>query len=312
MRVVFFGTPSIATPPLQALLDSAHQVVAVVTQPDRAKGRSGAPVAPPVKQLAEQHSIPALQPETPKQPEFAAQLASFTPDVCAVVAYGHLLPPAVLAVPPKGTVNVHFSLLPRYRGAAPVQRAIMNGDTQTGVCVFVLEPTLDTGPMILRVPVPIEPDDTTGSLMERLAPVGATALVAALDEIEAGTAAPVEQDDTHASPAPKIKPEEAQIDWTRPAPEIRNAIRGLNPNPGAFTWFRSKRVKIWSAALAPGGGSPGEVLPEAEPVTVAAGTGALRILELQPEGKRRMSPEEFLRGARLQQGERFGGNQTDR
>lgn len=304
MRVVFFGTPDVALVSLHALLASRHQVVGCVTQPDRPKGRSGTPAAPPVKTLALKHDIVVLQPQTPKEEGFAQTLASLQPDVCAVVAYGHLLPQDVLGVPRKGTVNVHFSLLPKFRGAAPVQRAVMAGETETGVSIFLLEPTLDTGPVIVQQRTPIEPDDTAGSLFERLSPTGAKALLEALDSLEHNTAEPLQQDDSEATPAPKIKPEDARIDWSRHASQVRNQIRGLNPAPGAFTTLDGRRIKVWAAALAPGTGAPGDLIDP--PVTIACGDGALQILELQPEGKRRMSPEEFARGARLGPTTRFG------
>lgn len=304
MRVVFFGTPDIAAFTLRRLLASRHEIAAVVTQPDKPRGRHGTPQPPPAKTAAT--GIPVLQPKTPKQEGFATELAALAPDACAVVAYGHLLPPAVLAVPPKGTVNVHFSLLPRYRGAAPVQRALMAGEAETGVSVFVLEPTLDTGPVVEQVRVAIEADDTAGTLLARLAPVGAEALVRALDALEAGTAAPIPQTDAEATPAPKIRPEEERIDWSRPAGEIVGLVRALNPNPGAYTWFRGKRVKVWQAEAAGGAGEPGLVLDHGEGFSIAAGAGAVRPIELQPDGKRRMSAAELARGWRLGAGDRFG------
>ena len=198
MRVVFFGTPEPAADALDTLLASSHEVVAVVTQPDRPRGRSGTPQPSPAKQRALDAGIPVIQPASPRDDGFAATLASYAPDVCGVVAYGHILPPEVLAVPSKGTVNVHFSLLPAYRGAAPVQRAIMAGETETGVTTFLLEPTLDTGPVLRQVTEPIEPTDSTGTLLTRLASIGARLLVETLDALEAGTASAVPQDPARA------------------------------------------------------------------------------------------------------------------
>lgn len=306
MRVAFFGTPDVAAVALRRLIESRHDVVVVVTQPDRPRGRSAAPQPPPAKQVAIDAGIPVLQPESPKHDGFAAELAAFAPDAGAVVAYGHLLPPAVLAVPPRGTYNAHFSLLPRYRGAAPVQRAIISGDDRTGVCVFALEPTLDTGPILERVEVAIEPDDTSGTLLERLAPIGADAIIRTLDAIESGTAVPQPQDDGLATPAPKIKPEEALIDWTLPAERIRNLIRGLNPGPGAYTTFRGKRLKIWSAATGGHSGTPGAAVPGDDGFGIATPDGSLHPIEVQPEGKRRMSAAEFARGSRIDAAARFG------
>lgn len=311
MRVAFFGTPAPATVALDALLASTHEVVAAVTRPDRPRGRSGAPLPSPVKERALAAGLELLQPDGPRDPGFAKRLASCAPAACAVVAYGHILPTDVLAVPPKGTVNVHFSLLPRYRGAAPVQRAIMAGERQTGVTTFLLEPTLDTGPVLLQVPEPISPDDTAGTLTERLAPVGARLLVETLDGLEAGSLAPRPQDAALATPAPKVSPDEGALDWTLPAANLVNLIRGLNPAPGAFTSFRGRRVKLWLARLAPEaaaepGASPGRILfLGKERFAVACGEGALEPLELQPEGGRRMSAAEFARGRRPSPDDRF-------
>jgi methionyl-tRNA formyltransferase len=306
VRVVFFGTPAVAVDVLRALLDSRHEVVGVVTQPDRPRGRHGTPQQPPVKALALEHGLAVLQPDSPKDEGFAASIRALSPDAGAVAAYGHLLPRDVLAVPPRGTLNVHFSLLPKYRGAAPIQRAIMAGERETGVSVFLLEPTLDTGPVILQAREPIAPDDTAGSLLARLAPAGAGLLVRSLELLEAGSAQPIPQDPSAASSAPKIRPEEAEIDWANPAERIVDLVRALNPAPGAHTWLRAKRVKVWRAAAAPGAAFPGAVLHPGEDFVVAAGRGAVRLLELQPEGKRPMRPEELARGWRLRPGDRFG------
>jgi methionyl-tRNA formyltransferase len=306
VRVVFFGTPDVAAASLRRLLESGHTVAGVVTQPDKPRGRHGTPQPPPVKEVALAAGVPVLQPANPKQEGFAEELAKLEPEACAVVAYGHLLTPAVLAVPPKGTVNVHFSLLPRYRGAAPVQRAVMAGESETGVSVFVLESTLDTGPVIEQVRVPIEGDDTSGTLLERLGPIGADALVRVLDAIEAGTARPVPQSDAEATPAPKIRPEEEAIDWRSPARDIVNLVRALNPNPGAYTWFRGKRVKVWRAVAAQGTGEPGTVLDPGSSFAIATGDAAVRPLELQPEGKKRTAAADLARGWRLAPGDRFG------
>lgn len=306
MRVVFFGTPEVATVSLRAIIESRHEVAAVVAQPDRPRGRHGTAQPPPVKVLALEHGIAVLQPESPREEGFAVALRALAPDGCAVTAYGHILPRDVLAVSPKGTLNVHFSLLPAYRGAAPVQRAIMAGETETGVSVFLLEPTLDTGPVLEQVRVPILETDTAGTLLERLSPLGAALLVRCLDALEAGRATPVPQDPAAATPAPKIRPDEAQIDWARPAREIVNLVHALNPAPGAYSWLRGRRIKLWRAGAVAGEGEPGAVLAPGEGFAVAAGLGAVRPLELQPEGRRRMGPEELARGWRLVPGDRFG------
>jgi methionyl-tRNA formyltransferase len=309
VRVVFFGTPEPAAVALDVLLASPHEVAAVVTQPDRPRGRSGTPRSSPVKVRAGEAGLPVLQPASPRDDGFASELSSHRPDVAAVVAYGHILPPDVLAVPPRGTVNVHFSLLPRYRGAAPVQRAIMAGETETGVTTFLLEPTLDTGPILLQAREPIRPDDSTGSLLERLAVIGARALVSTLDGLEAGSLQPVAQDPALASAAPKVLPEEGAIDWSRPATEIVNLIRAFDPAPGAFATFRGKRVKVWKARRAPDGegGAPGSVVDAGkDSLVVAVGDGTVELLELQLEGAKRLRSADFLHGHRPTAGETFG------
>lgn len=319
MRVVFFGTPEPAAVALDALLDSRHEVAAVVTQPDRPRGRSGTPVRPPAKERALVAGLPVIQPETPREPGFAEALAAYAPDVCAVVAYGHILPTEVLAVPSRGFVNVHFSLLPRYRGAAPVQRAVMAGETETGVTTFLLEPTLDTGPILAAAREPIGPDDTTGTLMERLAALGARLLTETLDGLEAGTLAPQTQDPGLATPAPKVKPEEGKIDWSRSAGEIANYVRGLNPTPGTYTNFRDKRLKIWRAQVhdrvnepAPEGSQRGDEPPGSvvdigkDRFGVATGQGVLELLEVQQEGNKRLEVGAFVRGHHPKIGEVLG------
>jgi methionyl-tRNA formyltransferase len=309
VRVVFFGTPEPASVALEDLLASRHEVAAVVTQPDRPRGRSGRPHPPPVKVRALEVGVPVLQPETPREPGFAKDLAAFAPDVCAVVAYGHILPPEVLAVPPRGFVNVHFSLLPRYRGAAPVQRAVMAGESETGVTTFLLEPTIDTGPILAVATETIAPEDTAGTLMERLARVGARALVETLDALETGTLRPRPQDPAAATPAPKVQPEEGRIDWSRPAAEIANLVRGMNPAPGAYTTFRGKRLKVWRAAAHHGipGGTPGSVVDVGkERFGVATPDGVLEMLEVQLEGSKRLDAGAFIRGHRPERGEPLG------
>lgn len=305
MRVVFFGTPDVAVAALEMLLASPHAVVAVVTQPDKERGRGRSVSASPVKELAVRAGLPVLQPATPKQDGFADSLRAYAPDALAVVAYGHILPRAVLDVAP--AMNVHFSLLPRYRGAAPVQRALMDGVTETGVSVFLLEPTVDTGPVLRRRRVPVGEEDTAGDVFTRLAPLGASLLLEALDALDAGAITPEPQDDTVASPAPKIKPEETIIDWRAPAATIANLVRGLNPRPGAHTSFRGKRLLIWRARVTEDSGVAGTIVGHSKDgFTIAAGVGALEIVEVQLEGKRAMSAGEFVRGYRPVAGDRLG------
>lgn len=304
MRVVFFGTPDVAVPGLRALLASEHQVTGVVTQPDRPRGRGRTPVSSPVKEVAIEARLPLLQPESPKREGFADALSALEPEMLAVIAYGHILPLDVLAVAP--AMNVHFSLLPRYRGAAPVQRALMDGATESGVSVFLLEPTVDTGPVLVRRGVPVGPEETAGEVLERLAPLGADLLLEALTGYAAGTLVAEPQDDAEASGAPKIKAEETRIDWSATAVDVVNRIRGLSPKPGAWTTFRGKRLNVYRARVESGVGGAGEIIDDAAPV-VAAGDGGVRLLEVQPEGKRRMTGEEFARGYRPGSGEMLGG-----
>jgi methionyl-tRNA formyltransferase len=309
VRVVFFGTPEPAAVALRALLASSHEVAAVVTQPDRPRGRSGTPQPPPAKVVATEAGLTVRQPSSPRDDGFAEALGALAPDACAVVAYGHIIPANVLAVPRKGFVNVHYSLLPRYRGAAPVQRAIMAGEIETGVSVFVLEPTLDTGPVLHVVREPIRPDDTAGTLMERLAEIGARALVESLDGLEGGVLESRTQDSSEASSAPKIKPEEGEIDWRLPASRIVNLVRALNPAPGAYTTLDGKRLKIWLARQAERahGASAGTVVPlEKGRLGIAAADGVVELLEVQLEGSKRLDAGAFIRGHRLEEGKLLG------
>jgi methionyl-tRNA formyltransferase len=300
MRVVFFGTPDVAAVALEALLASHHEVVAVVTQPDRPRGRGRNPTASPVKQIAEREGLAILQPEDPKAEPFADELRALDPDALAVVAYGHILAKHVLEIAP--AVNAHFSLLPAYRGAAPVQRALMAGETETGVSVFRLEPSVDSGPILRTQTVAITDEDDAGSLLDKLAPIGANTLIDALDAVAAGEPG-VPQDRSKASPAPKIKPEEQQVDWTQPAKAVVGRIRGLSPKPGAYTTFRGKRLLIRAATTtAAPQGVPGSLTD----TVVATGDGGVELLEVQPEGKRRMTAEEFVRGYRPEDGSILG------
>ena len=259
----------------------------------------------PVKQLAVEGGLPVLQPTSPKDDGFVDALAVFEPQALAVVAYGHILPIPVLSVAP--AMNAHFSLLPRYRGAAPVQRALMDGVTETGVSVFMLEPTVDTGPVVALERIDVGPEETAGEVLDRLAPIGARLLVGALDDLQRGTSTPIPQSDLEASPAPKIRPEEAEIDWTRPAHDLANLVRALNPQPGAFTTAAGKRLLVWRARSTEGSGPPGSILQAGPDLVVATGVGALQITELQEAGKRPMAAGDYLRGHRLLEGSSLAG-----
>jgi methionyl-tRNA formyltransferase len=329
VRVVYLGTPAAAVPPLRALLDSGHQVVAVVTRPDRPRDHQrGAPAPSPVKQAAVAAGLPVLEPPSGRDPELPAQLAAFGADIGCSCAFGYLLPPEVLAAFPGGIVNLHFSLLPAYRGAAPVQRALLEGAAVTGVTTFVIDQGMDTGPLLLAAEVPIDPDEDAGALTARLAEVAGRLAVETLDALESGQVKPRPQPEEGVSLAPKVRPEEARLDFTRPAGELANAVRAFTPAPGAWTTHRGRRLKVtkvapdrpggpkaprptggppWGPPDPPGRTPPDE--PRLPPGRVAVGPGGrllvgtadrpLELVEVRPEGRRAMSGAEFARGARL-------------
>jgi methionyl-tRNA formyltransferase len=300
MRVIFMGTPEFAVPSLESLLSSGHQVIGVVTQPDRPKGRGQAIVESAVKQVARRAGLPVLQPLKMKDPALLASLQEWNPEVIAVAAFGRILPPAILALPPQGCVNVHASLLPKYRGAAPIQWALINGERETGITTMLMDTGLDTGPVLLQEQVAIQPDDTAGSLSVRLAQVGGRLLLATLDGLKAGTLSPRPQDDAAATLAPLLKKEDGLIDWTLEAPAIANRIRGLTPWPGAYTFLGPIRwliCRAQPAARPTQGHAPGTVLDaNKDGVLVATGSGTLAITELQPANSRRMTVGQYLAG----------------
>ncbi|WP_372875098.1 methionyl-tRNA formyltransferase [Pseudomonas sp.] len=287
LRIVFAGTPQFAAEHLKALLDSPHQIVAVYSQPDRPAGRGQKLAASPVKQLAEQHQIPVLQPQTLRDPAAQAELAALAPDLLVVVAYGLILPQAVLDIPRLGCINSHASLLPRWRGAAPIQRAIEAGDPESGVTVMQMEAGLDTGPMLLKVRTPIAADDTGGSLHDRLAGLGPQAVIQAIAGLAAGTLMGEVQDDSLATYAHKLNKDEARLDWTRPAVELERLIRAFHPWPICHSTLNGEALKVHAAELGEGSGAPGSLLSaDKQGLTVACGQGALRLTRLQlPGGK---------------------------
>lgn len=310
LKVLFMGTPEFAAVSLRALLAAGYPVVGVVTQPDRPAGRGGQMRPSPVKEVALAHGLPVFQPRRLRRPEVIAQLKALGSDVTVVVAYGQILSKEALEISPLGSINVHASLLPRWRGAAPIQRAIMAGDTETGVCTMWMDEGMDTGDICLVARVPIGPETTGGELHDALARVGAELLVETLRRVEAGDAPRIPQPAEGVTYAPKLEAADEVIDWTRPAVEIYNQIRALNPWPGAYTTGPRGRLKIWRASVVPNpqpGAEPGTVvaLVRREGFTVAAGEGALLVREVQPQGKARMDAQSFVNGGGVQVGTRF-------
>ena len=306
MRIVFMGTPDFAVPSLQALIDAGHDVCAVYTQPDKPQGRKQILTAPPVKTLALEHDIPVFQPNTLKNEDEQARLRELAPEVIIVVAYGKLLPKAVLDIPPHGCINVHGSLLPRWRGAAPIQWAVIAGDEMAGVTTMQMAEGLDTGDMLLTYETKVGEKETAGELFDRLAQSGAellTQTLVKLDEIE-----PRPQDDAQSCYAHMLDKQMAVIDWGKSAHEIDCLIRGLNPWPIALTTLSGERLKVFAAEKAAGNGEPGTVL-EADPkkgLTVACGEGALGLTEIQLVGGKRMKATDFLRGHAIEVGTKLG------
>ncbi len=309
MRVAFFGTPDFAVPSLEALAGEGFDVLAVVTQPDRPRGRSRSQLEPPpVKLSAQAEDIPVLQPERPTEPAFVARLRELAPDVGVVVAYGHILKPELLAIPKHGMVNVHPSLLPELRGAAPIEWAIINGLTKTGVTIMQLDAGMDSGPILHQIPEDVPADITAGELATHLAEVGAEALVEALALLEQGAIRPRPQDSSRATYAPKLTRETARLDWSAPAERVARLVRGLDPKPGAWTELDGAAVKLFGALAVEEkerGGAPGEVLLANGGLVVATGQGAVAVTEVQPEGKTRMPAAEWVRGRGVQAGSRF-------
>jgi methionyl-tRNA formyltransferase len=306
VRVLFAGTPDAAVASLDAMLASRHNLVAVVTRPDAPAGRGRRLTESPVAQRATTAGVEVLKPSSARDPDFLARLAGIAPDCCAVVAYGALIPPAALAVPPQGWVNLHFSLLPAWRGAAPIQHAILAGDDITGATTFRLEEGLDTGPVFGTITEQIRPTDTAGDLLGRLALAGAGLLVATLDGIEAGTVVPVPQPIEGVSLAPKLRPEDARVDWAAPALRVDRVVRACTPAPGAWTTFRGEHIKLGPVRLADSDPLAGGALAvHRAGVRVGTGSSAVELGEVHPQGKRPMPAADWVRGVRLRDDERF-------
>jgi methionyl-tRNA formyltransferase len=305
VRILFAGTPPFAAAALDALADAGHDIALVLTQPDRPAGRGMKLTPSAVKQAALARNLPVYQPASLKAPEAQADVAAANADVMVVAAYGLILPQAVLDLPRFGCLNIHGSLLPRGRGAAPIQRAILAGDPETGITIMQMDAGLDTGAMLTKTPVPIRDTDTAASLHDTLAAAGARAIVTALANYAA--LVPQAQDDREATYAAKLSKEEAQLDWRQPADTLARAVRAYNPAPGAWTLLDGAPLKVWSAEAVAGAGNPGELLrADAEQLVVACGEGALALHEIQPAGSKRMSAAAFLAGRPLSPGTRLG------
>ena len=300
MRVVFAGTPEPAVPSLQALLDSHHDVIAVVTRPDAPSGRGRTLTASPIAELAARHGIETLKPAKPSEPEFMARLRELAPDCCPVVAYGALIPQSVLDIPRIGWINLHFSLLPAWRGAAPVQHAIKAGDEINGATTFLLEAGMDTGPVFGHITDAIGPHDTSGDLLQRLSVTGAELLVRTLDGIESGELVAVPQVEEGVSLAPKVLVDDAKVDWTHPALAIDRLIRSCTPAPGAWTTFRDERLKLGAVTLEAEVTdlAPGQLRVSKQAVLVGTGSCAVALGQVQPIGKKPMGWKDWVNGAR--------------
>jgi len=305
MRIVFMGTPDFAVPSLEALLKSDDAIVGIVTQPDRPKGRGQRLFPSPVKIVAQREGIPLLQPMKMKDPSFMTELSAWKPDVIAVAAFGRILPPSILSLPPCGCINVHGSLLPKYRGAGPLQWALINGEAETGITTMLMDEGMDTGAMLLQEAITIGSEDTAGTLSPRLADLGGRLLVETLTRLKAGMLTPRPQDHDKATLAPLLKKEDGIINWTMPATSIANRIRGLTPWPGAYTFSKMNRWTISRASVLDEATTldPGQITALAkDAIHVATGVGVLAIRELQPANGRRMPAAQYLAGHPLQIG----------
>ena len=306
LRVIFMGSPAFAVPPLRRILDDGHTLALVVTQPDRPAGRGRALRPPPVKVAAEDHGLPLLQPEKLNDPNVLVALADARPDVIAVVAFGQFLPQAVRELPALGCLNVHASLLPKYRGAAPINWALIAGETETGVTIMRVEEGMDRGAVLLQRAIPIAPEDDAGTLHDRLAGLGASALADALGILARGEAVWTPQNDAGATQAPKIRDEDCRMDLVGDPVSLVNRVRGLSPAPGAYLPWNGQRLRVLRAERRLGAGAPRAILRiEDRALVCGTGAGAVALSEVQPEGKRRMTGAEFARGQRLEGGGRL-------
>ena len=305
MRLAFLGTPAFAVPTLARIVEAGHEVAVVITQPDRPRGRGQQPAAPPVKDFALRFNLPVFQPERVRRPDAVDFLRGLGVDAMVVVGYGQIIPQSVIDLAPLGIINVHASLLPKYRGAGPIQWAILNGETRTGVTTMRIDAGLDTGDMLLKAETDIGPEETAVELARRLAALGADLLVETLSGLSDGAIVPEKQDNSQATYAPLLKKEDGRIDWSQPATAIHNRVRGLQPWPGAFTSFRGHTLHVWRSRPAAGGGEPGRIV-SLRPLVVGTGAGGLEMLEAQLEGRKRLAGADFVNGQRVGENELLG------
>lgn len=308
MKIVFMGTPDFAARALEALIDAGHEITAVVTQPDKPKGRSSELIPSPVKVCACRHQIPVMQPKRIKTPEAVAELKQYEADVYVVAAFGQILSREILDIPPYGSLNIHASLLPKYRGSSPIQRVILDGEEKTGVTIMQMDEGIDTGDMLYKKEIPILPEDDFESLHDKLMYLGGEAIVEALELLTLGKLIPEKQDDALSCHAPMIDKSMGEIHFEMSAVQIDRLIRGMTPWPSAFTYYKGKQLKVWKAVPVEGtAGTPGEIIRvEKDSITVACGEGALQIYALQLEGKKRMNTHDFLLGVKMTAGETLG------
>ena len=313
MKIVFMGTPDFAAGALKAIIEAGHEVTLVVTQPDRAKGRSDKLIPSPVKEVALEHNIPVFQPLKIKTPEAVAELRKYDADIFIVAAFGQIISQEILDMPRYGCVNIHASLLPKYRGASPIQRVILDGEKKTGVTIMQMDAGIDTGDMLYKVETEISDEDTFETLHDRLTGIGAEAIVEALPLIESGELVPEKQDDSQSCYAKLIKKEMGKIDFNKSAAEVSRLVRGMNPWPSAYTFLSGKQMKVWRVSVLPqtddkaGKAVPGEIVElTKDGITVKCGEGSVKILELQLEGKKRMAAKDFLLGSKPEVGSILG------
>lgn len=307
MKIIFMGTPDFAAASLEALIDSRHEIQAVVTQPDKPKGRKGELTPSPVKVVAEEKGIKVYQPLKVRDEEFVETLRAYNPDVIVVVAFGQIIPLSILKMPKFGCVNIHGSLLPKYRGAAPIQWAVLDGEKETGITTILMDEGIDTGDILLKKTIKIDTDETSGSLFDKLMALGAETILETLDELENGSLTPIKQGESPTAYAKMLTKAMGLIDFTKSAKELDCFVRGMDPWPSAYTRLSGKTLKLWKVRVVEGDGKAGSVIGiDKESFTIACGEGAIEVLEVQLEGKKRMSAGDFLKGSTLNIGQELG------